>query len=123
LVKKILPILLISSFLLQCSGYLIIYADFVAHQDYIAKNLCENRDRPDMKCNGKCQLCKRLKAEDKKENKGLPALKTLKMFVLYSSPKNIFHFSSSSDGSKFASDYLNNISVSHLQTVFHPPLG
>jgi len=121
-VKKVFAILLSFSFLLQCSGYLLIYIDFVANQDYIAKNLCENRDRPELKCNGKCQLCKRLKAEDKKENKGLPAMKNLKLFALYSSPKNIFNFNPPNDASKFASLFLNDISVSHTQGVFRPPL-
>ena len=89
-VKKVFAILLSLSFLLQSSGYLLIYIDFVANQDYIAKNLCENRDHPELKCNGKCQLCKRLKAEDKKENKGLPALKTLKLFAIYKFSKKHF---------------------------------
>jgi hypothetical protein len=111
------------SFLLQCSGYLLIYINFVANQDYIAKNLCENRNRPEMKCNGKCQLCKRLKAEDKKENKGLPAMKDLKLFSLYSSPENTFNFTPSDDASKLASVYMDNISTSHEQGVFRPPLG
>ena len=121
--KKVFAILLSLSFLLQCSGFLLIYVDFVANRDYIAKNLCENRDRPELKCNGKCQLCKRLRAEDKKENKGLPALKNLKLFSLYSSPKHTFNFNHSSDASKFASLYLNDISISHKRGVFRPPLG
>jgi len=122
-VKKAFAIVLSLSFLLQCSGYLIVYADFVANRDYIAKNLCVNRDRPEMKCNGKCQLCKRLRAEDKKENKGLPALKNLKLFSLFNSPKNIFNFNPSNDASKFASLYLEDNSASHKPGVFHPPLG
>ena len=122
-VKKVFAILLSLSFLLQCSGYLLIYIDFIANQDYIAKNLCENRNRPEMKCNGKCQLCKRLKVEDKKQNKGLPALKTLKLFALYSSPKNTFKFSPFNDAYIFASLYLNDISSSHERAVFRPPLG
>jgi len=35
------------------------------NKDYIAKNLCENRNKPKMKCCGKCYLRKQLKkAED-----------------------------------------------------------
>jgi hypothetical protein len=37
------------------------------HKTYIAGNLCENRDKPAMKCEGKCYLCKRLTKEDKKD--------------------------------------------------------
>lgn len=41
----------------------VIVADFYANQDYIAKNLCENRDKPMMHCCGRCQLRKRLNRE------------------------------------------------------------
>ena len=112
------------SFLFQCSAYVLIYADFAANQDYIAKNLCENRDKPDMKCNGKCQLCKRLKAEDRKENKGLPAGKNLKQNTLFSSAKNIFNSAAvNNDANQYASYSNASFSSLHKQGVFHPPLG
>ena len=44
---------------------------FFANQDYIAKNLCENRTKPKSCCAGKCQLRKRLNKdtnEDKQNN-------------------------------------------------------
>jgi hypothetical protein len=41
----------------------VIVVDFYANQDYIAKNLCENRDKPMMHCCGRCQLRKRLNRE------------------------------------------------------------
>ena len=121
--KRIFAILLTFSFLLQCSAYVLIYADFAANRDYIAKNLCENRDKPDMKCNGKCQLCKRLKDEDKKENKGLPANKNLKQNLLFSSANTIFNCAVHNDANQYAS-YLNtSFSSLHKQGIFHPPLG
>jgi hypothetical protein len=39
------------------------------NQDYIAKNLCVNRDKPMMNCNGQCFLAKKLKAAEDKEQK------------------------------------------------------
>lgn len=41
--------------------------DYQWNKDYIAKWLCVNRDRPEMKCKGKCYLCKKLKADAKKD--------------------------------------------------------
>ncbi len=39
------------------------------NKTYIAKVLCENKEVPQMQCNGKCQLKKQLVAEEtKKEN-------------------------------------------------------
>ncbi len=39
------------------------------NQEYIAKNLCVNRDKPMMNCNGQCFLAKKLKAAEDKEQK------------------------------------------------------
>jgi hypothetical protein len=45
----------------------VVYLDFELNKDYIVKNLCENRFKPELKCNGKCYLAKQLHkvAEDK----------------------------------------------------------
>ena len=36
--------------------------------EHYVKVLCENRDMPEMKCNGQCQLGKQLKAEENPES-------------------------------------------------------
>jgi hypothetical protein len=48
----------------------VIVVDFYAHRDYIARNLCENRDKPMLRCCGRCQLHKRLarEADQDKDN-------------------------------------------------------
>jgi len=39
--------------------------EYVLNYDYIVKELCENKAKPEMKCNGKCHLMKELaKASD-----------------------------------------------------------
>ena len=45
----------------------IIVADFYANQDYIARTLCVNRNKPTMHCGGRCQLCKRLNNDTKQD--------------------------------------------------------
>ena len=44
----------------------VIYLDFELRKDFIIKNLCENRFKPQLKCNGTCYLAKKLNkiAED-----------------------------------------------------------
>lgn len=40
--------------------------EYVLNYDYIVKELCENKAKPEMKCNGKCHLMKELaKASEK----------------------------------------------------------
>ena len=41
--------------------------DYRWNKDYIARNLCVNRDKPKMKCEGRCYLCKKLKEDANKD--------------------------------------------------------
>lgn len=45
----------------------IILARFYANQDFISKNLCENRNKPGMHCCGKCLLKKKLSKENNRD--------------------------------------------------------
>jgi hypothetical protein len=44
-------------------------AYFKINRDYIAKVLCKNRQRPELKCDGKCYLAKKLKEQEDKNDK------------------------------------------------------
>ena len=44
----------------------IIVFDYKTHTEFYAKK-CENKAKPKLKCNGKCQMMKKLKQEDKKD--------------------------------------------------------
>lgn len=44
---------------------------YIVNYDYIANVLCENKDIPEMKCNGKCYLSKMI-ARDREQNKENP---------------------------------------------------
>ena len=50
--------------MLQCFSKMIVVADFYAHRDYIARNLCINRLRTAVHCEGRCQLDKRILQEN-----------------------------------------------------------
>ncbi|HQW47717.1 MAG: hypothetical protein IPL09_14805 [Bacteroidetes bacterium] len=53
------------------------------NQDYIAKNLCVNVDKPMMGCKGKCQLDKRLmKIDAASSQEKSPIQETLKISVI-----------------------------------------
>jgi len=118
-----MPIFLAFAFLLQTFSYLIIYADYEINKNYIAKNLCENKDRPELKCEGKCQLCKKMKTEDTKQNKGLPSTKTVKFTLLYSIRGGFSQTAALSASPSLSSVYRAGISSVHTSAVFHPPLG
>lgn len=50
--------------------------DYVVNYDYIAKVLCENKAKPELKCNGKCQLMKELAKAAEEEKPISPTKKT-----------------------------------------------
>lgn len=43
--------------------------EYVVNYDYIAQVLCENKDKPQLQCNGKCYLAKQLEKEQKERDK------------------------------------------------------
>lgn len=44
-------------------------AYYHVNKEYIARVLCENRDKPQLHCDGKCYLAKKLKAQQDKQDK------------------------------------------------------
>jgi len=42
--------------------------DYYINYTYIVKNLCINKDKPEMHCNGKCYLKQMIKKEAREEN-------------------------------------------------------
>lgn len=46
-----------------------LYLDYEIRKEYIVKNICVNRSKPQLHCDGKCYLAKRLAENQKKEEK------------------------------------------------------
>ena len=63
--QRLVVVLLFLTLMLQCFSKMIVVADFYANRDYIARNLCINRLRTGVQCGGRCQLDKRILAENK----------------------------------------------------------
>src|SRR5882757_3823613 len=78
MLKRLTAWLLIFSVLTVNYSRLFVYAGFKLNQSYIAANLCENRNQPQLHCNGRCYLMKKLKqAEEKQNNAAKEAQKSL----------------------------------------------
>ena len=69
MIRRLVAITLLLALLSSILSKLFVYAEFKSNQAYIAANLCENRDRPELNCEGKCYLMKKLKAAEDKEKK------------------------------------------------------
>lgn len=95
---------------------------FNLNRDYIAKNLCENRYRPILKCNGNCVLMKKMKQEEKKEQDAPPVKLEIASIVLSSRS-----FFATAEAPVFISNTRYSIAgnsgkpVDRAAAIFHPP--
>lgn len=74
---KPISVLLLFSLLSTNFANLFVFAGFELNRKYIAAELCINKNKPELHCNGKCFLMKKLKqAQDKEEKQERQAQKT-----------------------------------------------
>ncbi|MCO5935808.1 hypothetical protein NAF17_09655 [Mucilaginibacter sp. RB4R14] len=67
-----------------------IYAGFELNRNYIATKLCENRNKPQLHCNGMCYLMKKVKqAEEKQNTEDRQAQKNLFQEATYNQPAQV----------------------------------
>ncbi len=100
------------------------YAAFKLNQDSISALFCINKDKPELKCDGKCYLKKSIQATEKenKQSKPVPPPDEKSMVV---------YFESSSHPSNAAIalrsnplfDYVEPVSFLLHQDIPHPPEG
>ena len=102
------------------------FLEYLVNYDYIVKELCENKNKPALKCNGKCHLAKQL-AKSAEEDKPISSDKKQNVkqeietmfcqeFKVVSFAKN-FVFTNK----KINSDYQNLYALTAIQSTFHPP--
>jgi hypothetical protein len=120
--KKIVLYFLLLSFAFQSLSHLWIVASFYIHRDYIANNLCENRMDFNSQCKGQCQLMKKIRENEKKQEHKLPNLKhkeILLFFVSFPQLKTNFY---SIPFKPKTPDLMHDLALSgFIFSVFHPP--
>jgi 5-methylthioribose kinase len=121
-VKKI--VLLISIFILARPA--IPFLEYIVNYDYIVKELCENKEKPALKCNGKCHLMKEL-AKTAEDNKNTSSDKKQnvkqEIEVLFCQDFKSLSCSNSYvfTNNKINSVYQNLYALTAIQSTFHPP--
>ena len=68
LIRPLLRVLVVASLVLSTQGLLLVQGTFLLRQDFVITNLCENQNRPELKCDGKCFLTKQLKEQRERED-------------------------------------------------------
>jgi hypothetical protein len=59
-----------------------VWVSFQVNREYIAKYICENKDRPEMKCAGTCHLMKQMAAAEQQDAE-IPPLKNHFEVIFY----------------------------------------
>jgi len=114
-------IFLTFSIFIQTFSTYIIKADFYLNRSYIAKNLCVNRDNPQMHCNGKCYLAKRIREQENPDRQS-PTSKNDRFDVApFFVPKPFkIEYTFSDRKSLFIIMNDGSLSTFH-RSIFHPP--
>lgn len=111
------------------SSFWLIY--FQINQQEIIRLSCENRDRPAMKCNGKCYLAKQLRKAEfdlsvrkSKQETQLSLIKQLEIegYYLPSTPTISSFFSIEQISEILETPYSCPNSSAHQRAIFHPPI-
>ena len=124
--KTAIVALLIGAILLPLAGKVWVFADFYCHRAYIAKNLCENRNRPEMHCNGHCVLMLRLKKQEKRESRPLSeSLKKGTELLLFVEKKETKSFHAPAPGNRLSvATNVDNCERDGVRSdIFYPPAG
>ncbi|MBU3660611.1 MAG: hypothetical protein FGM14_12100 [Flavobacteriales bacterium] len=103
--------------------------NFYLNQKEIAAIECENKDRPEMNCNGKCYLAKQLQKADnelaakkEKQQHSLSVLKSLESSLFVENWKLKFEVSTFQTQKKSSSFHYTSSYFFLLKCdVFHPP--
>ena len=120
-VKKIFTFLLLAAFAAQCFNNVFIVFDFYANQKWIAAMLCENRYRPMLHCDGKCQLAKKFKQEQNKNDQNPERKPENKNEVFFFQS---FFITACSFAGIFSKQYFTRPGgkpIDNYSLVFHPP--
>ena len=115
--------------LLFISKPIIPVIDYVINYDYIVKELCENKEKPELQCNGKCQLMKEMakaaeeeSANDKSNSSDKKTTQTTIEILFFEEIKPLVaNQLTSQTNSKISKLYSNLYSYNAGFSIFHPP--
>ncbi len=99
---------------------LFVFAGFELNRNYIAESLCENRDKPQLHCNGKCYLMKKLQQAQEKQKQQEKEVQKHAFQEAFFEEVRLFNF-------KLEVAHIQNAYIPHMLgittifSLFHPP--
>ena len=124
MLARLISFLLLVVIVFSQSSKLVIYLNFKINQDYISKELCENREVPKMNCNGKCYLAKQLQKQEKKEKEEkAPLQQRIKLDVLCCLKRPVYNLlvPYKLEEKNILLNSIDELKKGFLTKVFQPP--
>ena len=120
--KATVSIVLCTVLLFLSFGKSALVLNYQINKKAIAETRCENRDKPEMHCDGKCYLAKQLKKADEKENP-TPDFRNLKELSPYVASETVStRFFATATVYDIATVYVTDAPVEACPgSVFQPP--
>ena len=120
--KNFFIISLLAIMLLQIFSKVVVVIEYQANKEYIMEFLCINRDKPQLECEGKCQLTKKLKVQhdtDKQANER--GQKQEVQVNLYCQSLFSLFLTTRPTIVSYPSAYWSGHTVVTYHSIFHPP--
>lgn len=121
MLRQLIAFVFIMAFALQTFSRAIIVFDYAVNTKSYARN-CENKARPSMHCNGKCQMMKQLKQEERKDQQNPDRKAENKNEVIYLSvfTAPVVHINIVQEPKLYATLQCKE-EINFPNAVFHPP--
>jgi hypothetical protein len=98
-------------------------ADYLVRYDQYSTELCENQDKPEMSCNGKCKLGKNMVKVEQSELPVKPQLPHQKLVDIlgFSHELPAFELTTTQTINSLVDEYSCNLETGFSRQVFQPP--
>jgi len=116
---RLISIILLSTILFQSVSKLAYIINYSVNKTSIARNFCENRDKPKMNCQGKCHLKKQLAQAEKNESQGKSDSKEKWEDLFFVSFQSFFSGKKTQPQRNFI--YKSSPVLNYSSSIYHPP--
>ena len=99
----------------------LIYAYYMLDQEGFIEQLCENKDKPELKCDGKCYLSQMLKASSEaEEEKSIPVVEWKELQLFHDSQQPSRTTLDIETGAPITTP-VHRYAYTPVHRIFHPP--
>lgn len=124
--KLVITHLFLNLYLLSLLGPFLPVFDYLINYDYISTELCENKDKPILTCNGKCYLEKQVKKTndllDHQPHKTLPPKLDMSIFPVFIIHNPVYLFTEYMKENQNVFIFFEQlIPTDHISDLFTPP--